>query len=240
MNKFLNYPVVSLLVLCLILSSCEPVLYIPNVPNTPMFEKAGDFQLGGHFGTSGFDVQTAFAPSENLAFIINGSVESKDIHLQTGNDAIQNEHIFGEAGLGYYIKFGETGIYEGFFGYGIGHTKDLKNNISGDFARYFIQNDIGLSNDIFQGCISLRLSNVSFYTTSDSWIISQDETLNNFYIEPSIIARLRFNNIRFQYRLGASLAIRPQSIVGFRNEPLAMSFGLIFHINTFGSKDQSQ
>ena len=56
----------------LLLAGCAPV-YVPNVRNTPLFTKAGEFQGSMMYGTGDLDLQAAVAVTNNIALMGNYS-----------------------------------------------------------------------------------------------------------------------------------------------------------------------
>ena len=57
----------------ILISSCTPPKYIPNVLNTPMLSNTGEIQASIHMAVSGFDPQLAIAITDNLGLMANGS-----------------------------------------------------------------------------------------------------------------------------------------------------------------------
>ncbi|MEE4199006.1 MAG: hypothetical protein V2I54_15305 [Bacteroidales bacterium] len=54
------------------LFSCSPE-YIPNMANSPMFTERGELQATIATGTSNFDAQTAYAITDHIGIMVNGS-----------------------------------------------------------------------------------------------------------------------------------------------------------------------
>ncbi|MEA2105370.1 MAG: hypothetical protein U9P82_01395 [Bacteroidota bacterium] len=100
------------------LFSCSPE-YIPNMANSPMFSNQGELQATVATGTSNFDAQTAYAITDHIGIMVNGSYGNET------NDTTDDfhKHAFIEAGLGYYEKIGENVRYEIYGGYGFGKTE---------------------------------------------------------------------------------------------------------------------
>ena len=56
-----------------LLSGCSSV-YMPNVPNTPIFTQQGEISAGGHVTLKGnFSVNGAYAVSDHFAVMMNAS-----------------------------------------------------------------------------------------------------------------------------------------------------------------------
>src|SRR5687768_16948983 len=95
-------------------TACAPV-YVPNVRNSPMFTKAGEFQASVQIG-NGIEAQSAFAITEHFGVMTNylfvdqaGFDDEEDFH----------RHKFFEAGAGYFTNNDES-FFEVFAGYGRG------------------------------------------------------------------------------------------------------------------------
>src|SRR6056297_213766 len=100
------------------LFSCSPE-YIPNMANSPMFSNKGEFQANIATGTSNFDAQAAYAITDHIGIMVNGSYGNET------NDTTDDyhKHSFIEGGLGYFENLGESLRYEIYGGYGIGKTE---------------------------------------------------------------------------------------------------------------------
>jgi hypothetical protein len=54
------------------LTSCAPA-YVPNALNTPLFNNKGEIHIAANTGISGFDPQLAYAVTDNIGVMVNGS-----------------------------------------------------------------------------------------------------------------------------------------------------------------------
>src|SRR5690242_8442254 len=88
-------------------SSCA-VVYVPSARNVPLFTKSGEFNGNLSWGTSGLNVQSAYAVSNHLGVMAN-------FQSDAGNS---RTHIAGDIGLGYYLR--KKVAFEVYGGYGIG------------------------------------------------------------------------------------------------------------------------
>lgn len=97
-----------------IFSACAPI-YVPNVRNSPMFTKEGEFQAAVQIG-NGLEAQSAFAFTEhfgvmaNFAFIDQSNLENEEDY---------HRHQFFEGGAGYFLN-NDGSFFEVFAGYGRG------------------------------------------------------------------------------------------------------------------------
>ncbi len=228
-KKLLHY---LALIILLSFFSCAPI-YIPNTTNAPLFSEQGDFNVGMHAGTNGFDLQTAIAVSDNVAIMINGSMASQ--HDADSTDA--HEHLFGEFGLGFYQPISTNGRFElyGGFGSGRGASYDTyeffttsSTYASGYYHRFFIQSNIGATTDIFDGGFSMRFAPVYFYKYRSSGEAIERSDFSSF-IEPSIFARVGWKNIKFQTQIGFSFPMFESQVIDY--QPFMFSIGLNYRFN---------
>ncbi|HRC89903.1 MAG TPA: hypothetical protein PK910_07795, partial [Bacteroidales bacterium] len=84
----------------LIINSCAPA-YVPNVLNAPMLTNKNEVQAAVYIGTSGFDPQIAWAPTNHIGVMANASF------MNSTSDSTENyhKHNFFEFGAGYYTAF---------------------------------------------------------------------------------------------------------------------------------------
>ncbi len=197
--------------------SCAPS-YIPNVVNTPLFSNKNEFHASVHTGTSGIDPQLAYAVTDNLGIMLNGSFANR---TDTSNDF--HKHQFVELGAGYYQKIGNSGRFEIFGGAGYGKIKAFYDNelwidqTDVEHLRIFIQPVIGATTDIFDGSFTPRLVLVNLYqeTAGDVGI----------FIEPTITAKFGYKYIKTVFQLGFSLPFNGSNI-NFEYQPVIFSIGL--------------
>ena len=107
LSKTKGYYSIVVIVVISIMTSCSPE-YVPNMVNSPMLSNQGEFQASVATGTSNFDAQTAFAITDNIGIMVNGSFGNET------NDSTDDyhKHAFIEGGIGYFEKIGSKGRYE--------------------------------------------------------------------------------------------------------------------------------
>jgi hypothetical protein len=203
------------------LSSCAPA-YVPNVINTPMLSNKGEFQASVHSGTSGVDPQFAYAVTDNIGIMLNGSFMNRVDTAEDYGDF--HKHQFYEVGIGYYKKIGQFGRFETFGGYGFGKIKtNFDSNLwewSSDVRtnRYFIQPAIGFSNSFFDGSFASRIVVVD---------LKQDSYRNTaMFLEPVITAKLGYKYVKWMVQMGFSVPITPNGKINFEYEPFIFSGGI--------------
>jgi hypothetical protein len=214
--------ITNVILLALLMASCAP-MYIPNKVNTPLFSEAGELQMGGYLGTSGFDPQVNYAVTDHIGLMFNGS-------FQAGNsDSTEayNDHQFYELGAGYYTKFSEIGRFEVFGGYGFGNVKARYDNgffvdySDASVQRFFIQPDVGISSKIIDASFALRFVVVN----------AQQNNLNltRSFMEPAFTLKVGFKYVKFVWQFGFSLPFNATYLI--EQQPFIGSIGIQGYIN---------
>lgn len=220
---------IALAVLC----SCAPV-YVPNLRNTPMFTKAGEFQASIHAG-NGIEGQSAFAILDhfglmaNYAYINQSAPEEQDDY---------HRHQLFEGAVGYYTNNDES-FFEVFAGYGRGKGSTLDGfeffgaqslAATGRYERYFIQPALGLNKDEMQFGFVSRFSMVDFYEFSNEVTRTSIHEAPKFFFEPAIVGRANFarNHMFATFQAGVSLGMSDN--VYFDRRTFQLSGGLGFRL----------
>lgn len=210
-----------------ILSSCSPE-YIPNMVNSPMFSNAGEFQATVATGTSNFDAQVAYAITDHIGIMANGSYGNEK------NDTTDyfQKHTFLEGGFGYYNKFGQNGRYEVYGGYGYGKVNGFFETLFADDAlteahynRFFIQPGISLSTGIYDGGFSPRFVFLQMNPKGSEFLTGK----YNVLFEPVFTSKIGFKYVKFIFQIGASLPINDNN-TNFDHDPFIMNLGININI----------
>lgn len=237
MKKFTSKWVFIILFFFLMFFSCTPI-YIPNVINAPLPGQKGDFTTGLHGGTNGSDLQFSYAINDYLAVMLNGSYDKKNSNDTAFND--HYAHLYGEAGVGYYIPFGTSGRFDIFTGFGSGYGAADNEYLfidtqrvfaSGFYNRFFLQTDFGTSTEAFDGGLSLRATSVNFYKyKSDNK--TTKHSVSQVFIEPALFGRIGFKWVKLQSQIGLAVPIGNQNFDDW--QPLIFSMGVFVNLNFFG------
>jgi len=223
--KLINFTrLIAVILMAAIQTSC--VVYVPNVINAPLFSDKGEVQANLNIGESGFDPQLSAAVSDHVGLMLNGSFRTNN-----KNSAYGEVHNFIEAGAGYYTKLETIGRFEVYGGAGFGNLKATdvdfwtsRPDIEAKSFRIFVQSDVGVKTDYFDGCFNPRFVwlNLDLGT----------ETMTNFFIEPAVTLKGGSKNIKVVFQFGYSI---PTDYY-FDNfyDPLLLSFGIQ---GTFGRKN---
>jgi hypothetical protein len=222
--KKINWVLICILGI-IYLTSCAPA-YIPNVINTPMFSNKGEFKASIHSGSSGIDPQLAYAVTDNIGVMLNGSFMNRADSSYDVDDF--HKHQFYEFGVGYYTKISENGRFETYGGYGFGDIKaKYDNNLWTSNAivntnRYFIQSTIGFTNTFFDGSFSTRAVVVDLKQTG--------YRNTAMFLEPAVTAKFGFKYVKWILQMGFSVPVSPNKRINFNYEPFIFSGGLQFNI----------
>ncbi|MFP4023955.1 MAG: hypothetical protein ACLFVR_05465 [Thiohalospira sp.] len=225
LNK--NLRILVLVISSGFLFSCSPE-YIPNMANSPMFSNQGEFQATVATGTSSFDAQTAYAITDNIGIMVNGSYGNET--SDTTDDF--HKHAFIEGGIGYYEKIGDKGRYEIYGGYGFGKTEGFFEDAvfdsqvtDADMQRIFVQPGIGISTGLFDGSFSPRFVLVKMTPRGEGF---ETGGFNTFF-EPVITSKIGYKWVKFVAQFGFSIPVGDESL-HFDYQPFIINFGLNFNI----------
>lgn len=225
-NQSIGIYNIIIIAIFVMLSSCSPE-YIPNMVNSPMLSNQGEFQATIATGTSNFDVQTAFAITDNIGIMANGSYGNET----SDSTDDYHKHLFFEGGIGYYDKIGDKGRYEIYGGFGTGSAEGYYQNAIFDsqitdarFNRFFVQPGIGISTGIFDGSFSPRFVMVQMDPEGANF----KEGRYNVFLEPVITSKVGFKYVKFVFQVGVSVPFGEENL-NFDYQPFIMNVGL--HLN---------
>ena len=190
----------------LLIYSCAP-LYVPNAINAPLMSNKGEIHANLSAGSNGFDLMTSGAVTDHFAIMANGEYQNRDNVDSNSTDLRQ--HTFGEVGFGYYTKLNEKARFEVFGGGGYGTAASYMKNAGvkfraqGEYYRLFLQPNIGMSSDVFDGAFSMRLGYVRLFNFNKDYA---DLSLSpsTFLIEPAATIRVGYKYVKFFFQVGAS------------------------------------
>ncbi|WP_207421032.1 hypothetical protein [Desertivirga brevis] len=241
MRKFLlSIPLLS----TLFIASCSS-LYMPNVPNTPMFTQGGELHASGHVSVRGnISVNTALAFTDNFALMLNGSAISQDKEKKDFSQKMA------EAGIGYFTTFGKENnrIFEVYGGLGTGNSKRVLSELTYDgavpyesqditFDKFFVQvnysstrkrklNLFGEKFPLNYGT-ALRMS----YVTMDKVEMTGVNPLkeDNIFLEPIFFTRMRLNeNFQLQYTTGSNFGLKNRKYLTAGNS--VFTIGAVYNL----------
>jgi hypothetical protein len=199
------------------LASCH-VLYVPNSFNSPLLRNKGDGQVNVAFGTSGYEVQTAYAITNHIGVMANW-------HLlySKSYDTIKEQRSLAELGFGYTERHSDNGMFEIFAGAGLGSVPaDFKySSYNGtqttQLTRIFIQPSLGFYNDWLDMSIISRLAAVTIGRET------------NWFYEPGFMAKIGYKRFRFYSCMGFSIPLNKATERSWNNNPVIFSVGIHFN-----------
>ena len=204
--------------------SCAPA-YTPNIVNTPLLSKEGEFQASVGTGTSGIDPQFAYAITENIGIMLNASYANRsDTNLANKN---YHKHSFAEAGFGYTLHMGNAGRFEVYGGGGVGKVNAIFNQdvfygrADATYTRIFIQPSIGATTDVFDGAFTTRLI---FVNVNNSNPLLNSNRFDPF-LEPTLTAKVGWRYIKMMFQLGFSVPLT-NNYRNYNYQPFMFSIGL--------------
>lgn len=222
-----QFTIVLVLAVAGLLSSCAP-LYVPNTVNTPIFTEKGEFQASAFAGTSGFDVQVAYAATDHLGFMVNGNFE--DYESEPYDEYRKSSFV--EFGVGYFEKTESNSILEIYGGAGFGSIQGLYDDYSfwsnDDIAinastfRVFVQPALGMWWDQIEGSVAPRLVFVKIMENS----VAQSAV----FLEPTATIRAGFQKVKVVMQAGLSFPLN-EDRVNFDYAPLMISVGIHAKLN---------
>jgi len=175
-------------------------------------EKQGDARITGSFSYSGLDGQLAYAITNHIGLMCNGSVIGK------------YGGTFGEFGIGYFGLFGTLGKYELYGGAGYGTINLASNNDEDNYYsvhkvenyRLFLQPSIALSGKVADLSFSPRLVHVS--------ISGSNFFKSSFFLEPTLTLKVGYKYVKFISQVGLSFNLDRNSYIDY--QPIIMAIGV--------------
>lgn len=223
-----------LLLALLSISACAPV-YVPNVRNSPMFTKAGEFQASAQVG-NGIEGQAAFAVTSHFGVMTNYLfIDSRD----TENENNYIKHRLFEGAVGYFTNKNDESFFELFGGYGRGSGTTYDTyyffgshslTATGRYHRYFLQPAFGVNKESAQFSFAPRFSMVDFYEFATEVVATSIEEDPRLFFEPAVIGRWNFanNNLFATFQAGACL--RMSENIYFEKRTFQFAGGLGFRL----------
>ena len=214
-------------------SACAPV-YVPNVRNSPMFTKEGEFQASVQIG-NGLEAQAAYAVTghfgvmANFAYVNTTDSEDEDDY---------HRHQFFEGGVGYFLdNISNDSFFEVFAGYGRGKGSTFDGfeffgpqsvAATGTYERIFLQPSVGMNKDDLHFAFAPRISVVDFLEFSNESYSAIINEKPKVFFEPAIIGKANFaDNTMFAiFQAGVSLGMSQDIYFDRRTFQLSAGLGL--------------
>lgn len=216
-KKAYNTVLLVCVVLFFITLACAPV-YIPNVVHVPLLTNKNELHASVNTGISGFDPQIAYAITDNLGVVINGSFANS----KSDSSASFHTHNFVETGVGYYSVIDTRVRFEVFGGGGYGR---VSSNYQGTFwntfhdvslARFFVQPAVGITGKYGDVSFASRCVFVSFYRE-----LKESRAV---FLEPVVTFKFGYEYVKAMMQFGFSYPMNAP--LTFDYQPFIFSIGL--------------
>jgi hypothetical protein len=237
-------------------------LYKPNIIHSPMLIEKGDLNLSASLGLSGsglYNLQASYAISNHGGMLIDGMYHSR--HINSSNSAVDNLNmVFGEAGAGYFTRFGShaNSIFQCYSGAGFGYTSDKMENatqpspeVNSKYINVFIQPGMFYHNEYFDLAFDIRTNYVRLYNIhgdlydqfewwNTDFEFYSDTTLDFVNIEPAVSFKVGGKRLKGIVQLGITIpAVNSNSY--FRVNTASMLIGPLIKFSmgiaySFGKK----
>lgn len=220
-------------VLTILVTGCSSV-YMPNVPNTPMLSKQGEFSGGGHISLKGNkSINGAYAVSDHIGLLFSGSIMNNE------RKAKDFRHKLIEIGGGYFNTFGPDNnrIIEIYGGVGKGWSditfRDYEDDIlisndvqKVDYRKAFLQVNysskkkdnlrlFGTNFPINYGT-ALRISQVTMDRFFLNGVVQSKE--DNIFFEPIFFTRMALSKIiQLQYTTSSNIGLKSRKYMSAGN-----------------------
>lgn len=226
------------------ISACSSV-YMPNVPNTPMLTSRGELNAAGHVTLKGnVSVNSAYAASDHLALLLNGSVMNSN---RTKKDF---KHNLIETGAGYFTTFGpdKNRILEIYAGVGKGNSERVYKDKTSTGLITEDRQEINFNKTFFQVNYSskrkqdlklfgarfplnygtaLRISHVKMTEFMRNDVEQTKE--DNIFLEPVFFTRMAISNgVQIQYTSGSNFGLKNRKFLTAGNS--VFSLGLVIGV----------
>ena len=200
--------IITLLV-CVALTGCSPVYYVPNTQNVPVIKEKSQTNLfiglNSSESTNGFEFQGAYGLTDKIAIQLNTDWVKSNEDSSSGSG-----HIV-EVGSGYYKNISKHFVFETYGLLGFGGLKYEENGtepqkINANFFRIGLQPSLSFSSKYFIASLSGRFSNLNYNAVSGNYSDVDYLKANNSYwlIEPALTLQAGSEDVKLFLQLQLS------------------------------------
>jgi len=230
------------LLICITLTSCGSVYYVPNTQNVPVIREKGQtnlsFDLNVSESTDGIEFQGAYGLTDKIALQFNadwvkGSASNRNA---TGSGNII------EFGPGYYKNLSKHFLFEtyGLLGFGSCRNEEsyydsqknkiIHREIKANLSRIGVQPSISYARKYFIASLSGRFSNLKYSSISGNYYAVDNLKANNSFwlIEPALTLQSGFENVKLFLQFQGSKNMTDSQ---FDQDVSLVSLGLKVNIN---------
>ena len=232
----------------LLLTTGCVTLYKPNTVYSPLLKEKGELNTSASLGISGgglYNLQAAYAITDHIGLIGDGMYHSRIAKTNNSTDSGYEKLniFFGEAGAGYFSKFGgeKNGLIQCYGGSGLGRTSDRIFNtstpnpeVNAKYFNVFIQPGVAYTSKYVELAFDMRANYVQLYKIH-SYLYSKfefwntdfhyysDTTLNFVNLEPVITIKVGGDKLKGVVQFGATIpSIHPKSYFAVNNSALLL------------------
>jgi hypothetical protein len=203
--KFSKWAFLGLFALLLGSAGCQ-TLYNPGLPQVPLMMGGDETQVGINGGSNGYGFQLAYSPYYH--WVVAGNLSSFNTYLDMRYTEKYKQRQY-ELSTGWYTAVNQNLRLECLGGLGMGSSgvnSDLK-----FYRRAFLQPSAGISTRYFDFGLTSRFSGVQYYLDRTAAGESKVNELG-FFWEPGLTLRAGYEQVKFNFQVGLSLAMGPTDI----------------------------
>lgn len=238
---------IVLLSFYLITTGCV-TLYKPNTIYSPLLKEKGELNTSASLGISGgglYNLQAGYALSDHIGIVAEGMYHNRIAKTNSNADSGYEKLniLFGEAGAGYFSKFGseKSGLFQCYGGSGYGSTTDRIYNtttpnpeVNAKYFNIFIQPGVAYTSKNVELAFDLRANYVQLYKIHsflynkfEFWNTDfhyySDTSLRFINLEPAITIKLGGEKLKGVLQFGATIpAIHPKSYFAVNTSSLLL------------------
>ena len=208
----------------LIFTGCV-TLYKPNAIHSPLLKEKGELNTTAMLSFSGSglaNLQAAYALSDHTGIMMDGMYHFRSTNKEETVDEKLNM-LFGEAGVGYFRRFGNIMLFQCYGGGGYGKTSDVIDytdqpdpEAKASYFNVFFQPGVAVISDRFEVAFDLRANYVQMFDIS-AYLYDQfewwntdskfhpDTTLNFMNLEPTITLKAGGKNLKGFLQTGITM-----------------------------------
>lgn len=221
--------------------ACSPKYYKPNTQQITLFEEEGDINLTGVSDGNRYEVQAAYAFTDQFAGAVN---YSRFVPVEINDGDGGSGYIF-EVAPGYYKSVGDNLIFEAYAQLGIGKFENTFSNpfdtlssggqIQASAFKLGLQPSIAYKQDKIAIALSSRFSSLNYaniegqltYNGVDQVEFLEDNK-SNFLIEPALTFWFGFEKVKLQAQYALSFNV---SNADFPRDKQLLSIGINANLN---------
>lgn len=232
--------ILSLTLASLLLFSCTPKFYTPNVQNVPMIQKQGDGNVTLSGSASRAEFQGAYGITNHLAVQANaGFFFPKSLATGDGGSG-----QFVEGGFGYFKPIAQSFIFETYGLVGIGSVNNrfpsstgsepgTNGTLDANILRYGVQPSISLKMKHFSLGLSSRIAMLNYSNISGNFVYASEnqqqylyDNRSNFLLEPALTFRAGLEHLKFQLQFIRSYNFsNPRFKQDFNSVTIGLNYG---------------